>query len=113
MSVASKVEEKVHEVEDSVANVLHVGQTDIRLLLRHKIQIFGFWTIIILAIGGLFGLKYASHENKKFFEIATIQGSFYYVGKDGKGKVCDLTERPLQQSVSPVTPSPSTTATHK
>jgi hypothetical protein len=97
------IENGVHKAEDVAAEILHIGdKNDIRLQLRHKLQIYGFWTILILALGGFLGQKYCAQQNKKFFEIATTQGSFYIDGKDGKGHVYDLTERPVAPTV--VTP---------
>jgi hypothetical protein len=76
------------------------------LLLRHKLQIFAFWAVILMAIGAFCGLQYSSRENKKFFKVATVSGSFYYVDEKGKERVYDITERiisaPAAQSTTPI-----------
>lgn len=84
---------------------LSSGTTE--LSLRHRIQIYGFWVLIILALGAYMSFIYTSRENKKFFKSIIQQGNFYYESENEKGKVdgkvYDLVERVIQPP-PPITP---------
>lgn len=75
--------EITHKIEDVVTNVT--------IQIRHKLQIFGFWTIILFGVGCFAGMTYYNKTKANDMAEAIKIGGFIY-----DSKVYDIKLRPVQ-----------------